>query len=165
MKRISPFLIVISSLFFAACGKEKVVFEKNYDLKNEQWTYADTLNFDFDIADTMAIYDLVLNVKHGSNYPMQNIYTNIYTQFPSGERIKQLLNVNLADNTGKWEGNCSGNTCNFEVKIQENAFFNALGKHIITIEQFMRVEALVGVKSVSLKVVDKGVKRNLSKKN
>ena len=164
MRKISPFLFLIGLLFLAACGKEKVVFEKNYDLKNEQWTYADTLNFDFQIADTMAIYDLVLNVKHGSNYPMQNIYTNIYTQFPSGERIKQLLNVNLADNTGKWEGKCSSNTCNFEVKIQENAFFNAIGKHTIKLEQYMRVESLAGVKSVSLKVIDKGVKRDLSKK-
>ena len=160
-------LAALISVVLVSCGKEKVIFEKKYDLKNGQWAYADTLNFAFNIADTMEIYDIVMTIKHTPQYPMQNMYTHIYTKFPSGERIVQLLNIDLADNTGKWEGDCSGSECRFEIPIQPNAFFNAAGQHLITLEQYMRMESLAGINSIALKIVDKGIKRDLTikKKN
>jgi gliding motility-associated lipoprotein GldH len=144
-----------------ACGNENTLFEKKYDLKSEQWTYKDSLTFAFNITDTMAIYDIVLSVKHTPQYAFQNIYTNIYTQFPTGERVKQLLNIDLADNTGKWEGKCSGSECVFEIPIQPNAFFNQMGQHTIILEQYMRSEALAGIKNIALRIMDKGIKRDL----
>lgn len=153
----------ILSVFLVACGKEKTIFEKDYDLKNGHWTYADTLDFTFNITDTMEIYDIVLDIKHKTNYPMQNIYTNIYTKFPSGERVKQLLSLDIADNTGKWEGKCSGDNCSYALKIQENAFFNAAGAHTITLEQFTRQDSLPSIERIGLRIVDKGIKRDLAK--
>ena len=161
-KLFYPFIGLVLCLILPSCGKEKIVFEKQYELKNAQWTYSDTLNFSFNITDTMAIYDIVLAVKHTPQYSMQNIYTNIYTQFPTGERIKQLLNIDLADNTGKWESNCNSTECDFEIPIQPNAFFNQAGQHIITLEQYMRTDSLQGIKSIALKLIDKGIKRNLA---
>ena len=149
--------------FSTACKKEKVLFEKEYAWKDAQWHNSDTLNFDFNIADTMALYDLVLTVKHRTDYSFQNIYTQISTKFPSGERPKQLINVDLADNTGKWNGEGSGKTRTYDIDIQQNAFFNQSGKYTITLEQFMRTEALAGVESVALRVVDKEAKRDLEK--
>ena len=154
-------LPIVLGLSITSCGKKKILFEKQYDLKNAQWTYRDTLNFDFNITDTMAIYDIVLAIKHTPQYPMQNIYTNIYTKFPTGERVKQLLNIDLADNTGKWESDCNSSECAFEIPIQPNAFFNQAGQHSITLEQSMRTDSLSGIKSIALKLVEKGVKRDL----
>ena len=153
-------LTLAIACFITSCGKEKVIFEKEYDIKNEAWLYPDTLNFAFDITDTTAIYDIVLTIEHTPQYSMQNVYTNIYTKFPKGERIKQLLNIDLADNTGTWLGKCNSASCGYSINIQENAFFNSVGQHVITLEQFMRVEALAGIKNISLKIVDKGLKRD-----
>ena len=161
LKRLFYFFIPLS-IVLVSCGKEKVIFEKKYDIKNSQWAYSDTLDFAFNITDTMEIYDIVLKLKHTPQYPMQNLYTNIYTKFPSGERIKQLLNIDLADNTGKWEGDCSSSECTFEMAIQPNAFFNKTGQHTITLEQYMRTDNLAGINSIELKIVDKGIKRDLN---
>jgi gliding motility-associated lipoprotein GldH len=160
-KRIYPLLGLFLSIFIA-CKKENIIFEKNYDIKNAHWTYTDTLDFAFDIADTMALYDMVLTVQHTPQYPLQNLYTNIYTKFPTGERIKQLLNIDMADNTGKWVGDCNSSECNLEIPIQENAFFNIKGQHIITLEQYMRIDSLSGIQNISFKIIDKGVKRDLT---
>ena len=156
--------VALIAAFSTACKKEKVLFEKEYAWKDAQWHNSDTLNFDFDIADTMALYDLVLTVKHRTDYSFQNIYTQISTKFPSGERPKQLINVDLADNTGKWNGEGSGKTRTYDIDIQQNAFFNQSGKYTITLEQFMRTEALAGVESIALRVVDKEAKRDLETK-
>lgn len=164
MKLLKRSLLAVLAFSFllASCGKEKVIFEKKYDIKNSQWRYADTLDFSFEIKDTTAIYDIVLGIEHTPQYPMQNLYTHIYTKFPSGERIKQLLNIDLADNAGKWEGKCDGSECDFEIPIQPNAFFNKTGNHIITLEQYMRTDSLAGINSITLKLVDKGIKRDLN---
>ncbi len=155
-------LFLLFGLLLTACGKEKTVFEKAYPIPNSAWTYADTLNFAFDIADTMALYDIVVHIKHRADYGFQNLYTRISTQFPNGDRRSQTLNFDLADNTGKWLGKKSGDTHDFEVKIQENAFFNQTGQHVITLEQMMRIASLSGMESIDLEVIDKGEKRNLA---
>ncbi len=156
----SIFCFCFIALSALACSKEKVIFEKNYDLKNGQWAYGDTLGFTFSIADTMALYDIVMVIKHTHQYATQNLYMNISTKFPTGERPKQLLNIDLADNTGKWEGNCNSTECTFEIPIQPNAYFNTAGQYTITLEQYMREEYLKDIKSIALKLVDKNQKRD-----
>ncbi|MBL7815270.1 MAG: gliding motility lipoprotein GldH [Saprospiraceae bacterium] len=152
-------LFLVTFLFLTACGKEKTIFEKEYPIQNSTWTYADTLKFAFDITDTTALYDIVVHIKHKPDYGFQNLYTRIHTQFPKGDRRSQTLNFDLADNTGKWVGKKSGSGYNFEVKIQNNAFFNQIGQHTIVLEQLMRVESLVGIEKISLEVVNKGDKK------
>ncbi len=148
-----------------ACKKEKILFEQEYPCQNATWQHRDTLDFAFDIADTMALYDIVLTIKHRTDYSFQNIYTQIFTKFPTGERSKQLINVDLADNMGKWNGAGSGKERTYDVDIQQNAFFNQAGKHVITLEQFMRTEDLVGIESIALRLVDKQAKRDLEKES
>ncbi|MDZ7879011.1 MAG: gliding motility lipoprotein GldH [Saprospiraceae bacterium] len=158
-------LMVIMACLSSACNKEKILFEKEYAWQDATWRHSDTLNFAFDIADTMALYDIVLTVKHNTDYPYQNIYSQIFTKFPTGERSKQLINVDLADNTGKWNGESSGKTRSYSVDIQQNAFFNQTGKHVITLEQFMRTDDLARIESVALRIVDKQAKRDLTKES
>ena len=153
MKNGIFFLALTVGALLTGCNNDRI-FDKTYDLQNAQWSYQDTLSFAFDVRDTAEIYDIVLHLSHGVDYPMQNLYMNIYTAFPGGQRVKQLLNIDLADQTGKWNGKISGKTCDYEIKIQENAFFNALGKHTITLEPFMRVNPLPAIKSVGLTVID-----------
>jgi gliding motility-associated lipoprotein GldH len=158
-------LFLAITFLLTACGKEKIVFEKEYPIPNSAWTYADTLDFAFDIVDTMALYDIVVHIKHRSDYGFQNLYTRISTKFPTGDRRSQTLNFDLADNTGIWMGKKSGDNRGFEVKIQENAFFNQTGQHVITLEQMMRVSSLSGIERMGLQVIDKGEKRKLGEEN
>jgi gliding motility-associated lipoprotein GldH len=146
-------------LLFLACAKEKTVFEKNYDITQHQWLYKDTLNFNFDITDTSALYDIQLMVRHDNTYPFQNLYTHISTQFPNAMRLQQTLNLDLADNTGKWDGVISGNKATYKTNIQENAFFNTLGPHTITLEQFTRRDTLEGIEQIGLALVRRAEKR------
>jgi gliding motility-associated lipoprotein GldH len=160
-----PIIAVALLLAFlsSACKKEHILFEKKYAWQDANWRHSDTLDFAFDIADTMALYDIVVTVRHKTDYPFQNIYTQIFTKFPAGERTKQVVNFDLADNTGTWNGTGSGKTREFDVDIQQNAFFNQTGKHVITLEQFMRTDVLAGIESVALRIVDKQAKRDFDK--
>ncbi len=146
-------------IFFISCSKEKIFFEKNYAIPQHQWLYKDSLSFSFDVPDTFAVYDVQITVKHDNSYPFQNLYTNISTTFPNQMRVPQILNLDLFDNTGNRLGKTSGNETVYKTNIKENAFFNAIGKHTITLEQFTRQDTLPGIESIGITLIQKEEKR------
>ena len=153
-------LLLLSILFvvFSSCGPN-YIFDQKKDIQGLAWSYEDTLDFEVDIQDTLKIYNLYLDIEHSVNYPFQNIYTQIYTQFPSGKRIKERLPIDFSEKSGKWIGDCDSEFCTLRVYIQKGAFFNALGNHKITVEQFMRKNPLKGIKSIALRIEETKNKR------
>lgn len=144
------------SLFFvvllASC-QESFLYEKTIRL-DQTWSYHDSIRFDVPIRDTTKLYDLYLDIEHDKNYAFQNIYTYFHTQYPSGARNSRMVNIDFSDQTGQWYGKCGNQTCRLSVVLQQNAYFNEMGEHLITIEQFTRREALAGVRALAFKVKD-----------
>lgn len=159
MTKSNTFLITLFTLLFFFGCKEDFYFEESKELPSSQWTYQDTLNFTFQVVDTSTIYNLYLDIDHATEYPFQNVYLKVATRFPSGKRIKEQLPINFAEKTGRWYGKCDSEWCKLRVNLQQGAFFNELGDHTITLEQFMRVDPLPGIKGLSIKLEDTGRKR------
>lgn len=147
-QKLSIFLIVFT-LF--SCGKS-YLYQQEIEIAKAAWTDSDSLNFQFNIPDTSKIYNILLDVQHSPEYAFQNMYVEIYTAFPSGDRIKEMVSLELANRAGAWYGDCGNSSCTLEIPIQEGAFFNQAGDYIITIKQFMRKNPLKGVQEVGLKI-------------
>lgn len=145
------FLFTISLLFLFSCNTD-YYFNQSYTLGNEGWAYEDTLQFEVDIPDTLETYNLYLEIDHSTYYGFQNLYTKIYTQFPSGKRLEEMVSFELADKTGRWLGNCSSIDCKLLIPIQTGAYFNEKGVHRFVLEQFMRESPLPGLQSIAFKV-------------
>ncbi len=144
-------LFIFLSIVLASCGSKSII-DKTYDIANNEWIYADSLRFEFEITDTVRLYDLVIELKHATDYSYQNLYTQIQTQFPDGQRLSKPLSLELANAAGEWQGRCNANSCTVKIPIQQGAYFNQPGKYVITLEQFMRENPVKGVQSVTLKV-------------
>ncbi|MCP3891470.1 MAG: gliding motility lipoprotein GldH [Desulfobulbaceae bacterium] len=143
-----------------ACGP-KYEFEQKYELPTQEWAYSDTLDFQFEIEDTLRIYGLYLQIDHSIDYSFQNLYTRIFTKFPTGERINEVVSMELADKAGVWYGKCRGEACSLRIPIQEGAYFDIPGTHVITLEQFMRSDSLPGIHAISFLLEDTGKRRNI----
>ncbi|MFK7980028.1 MAG: gliding motility lipoprotein GldH [Saprospiraceae bacterium] len=152
------YCLFFASLFLTSCG-ENYLFEKTYEIEKAEWRYNNTLDYTFEITDTTKVYNLLLEVGHSVEYAYQNCYFKIYTQFPSGEKTAQLLSIDLADGIGRWQGDCDSKSCSILLDIQKQAFFNTLGKHTITLEQYMRKDPLKGIESLAIKLEDTGLSR------
>lgn len=151
-------LALIGISFFSSCGPE-IVYEKELAINTSGWTYGDTLHYDFDIADTNKLYNLFLDLEHTTDFSTQNLYVKIYTGFPNGQRLSQVLSIDIANKLGQWLGECSGNICHLDIPIQRNAYFNQLGMHTFTLEQYMRTEALSDLQGASFRVEVSDLKR------
>ena len=149
MLRFLPFLY--GCCLLAACGPN-IIYEKETPIPDAAWTYADSLTFDFAIVDTAGIYNLFLDVTHGPDYAYQNLYTRLVTEFPDGRTLDQTLSLELADKTGRWNGNCGGTTCTARIALQEGAYFDLAGEYTLTVHQYMRKASLPGVQAVGLAV-------------
>lgn len=144
------FTLLLFSLL-AAC-QPKPLLNETINLAGEQWTYADTLNFQLNLQDTALRYDIFIDLQHSPDYPTQNLYTRIYTLFPNGERPRQLVSLELADKAGQWYGRCGGKWCKLSIPIQQGALFDQAGAYTFTLEQYTRIDPLPGLKQVGMRI-------------
>ena len=144
---------IIPGLFILllGCGPA-YTFQENIEIPQEGWTYPDTLCFHFEIQDTLMHYNLWLDIQHETSYPFQNIYTQFHTRYPDGSGKDQVLSIELADQSGQWNGTCRGNRCTLHIPLQNNAYFNQKGSYAICIEQYMRECPLPGIHSIQLAI-------------
>jgi len=158
MNHCLKLLVFFSILFLFGCGPN-YIFDEGHVIENAEWTYQDTLNCKVDIQDSLKIYNLLLDIEHSTEFSNQNMYVMIHTLFPTGERLSERVSLEIASKAGVWFGDCDSEWCNFTIPIQQGAYFNATGKYVFTIEQFMRVNPLPGIKSIGLKIEDTGQQR------
>jgi gliding motility-associated lipoprotein GldH len=141
--------VLLGALLLAGCRPGPVLKEKK-TFADQGWSHADTLDFKATIADTSLQYDLFIDVAHSPEFPNQNFYLRILTQFPDGIRQEKLVSLELADNSGFWFGRCNKKNCRLRIPIQEKAFFNQPGAYLFTLEQYSRLDPLPGIKQMGM---------------
>ncbi len=148
--RIARFSLVLT-IALAACGPD-YLYDERVELPGETWTYADSVTFEFPIRDTQQRYNLYLTLDHTTGYPFQNLYTRIHTRFPSGDNLTQQVSLELADKSGRWLGDCSGENCRLRIPLQTDTYFNQPGVYAVTFEQFMRRDSLPGIQNLAFSI-------------
>ena len=139
-------------MLFISCDKEHFVFNKTEVLPVEGWKYNDRVGFNVPVVDTNYIYNLILEVENEADYPYQNAYLKIWTKFPEGDTLSQALSLELFDNEGQPNGECSDELCKSIINMQDSVYFNQLGHYYFGFEQYGRQEVMTGLKSLTLKL-------------
>lgn len=156
MLRYLPLLGLLSLL--TACGPN-YVYESQLEVSDAGWTYQDSLLAQFTIEDSLTIYNLHLELEHNEEFPFQNFYVQVHTQFPDGQRLSELVSLELANRAGMWLGECSGGICSLDIPIQQGAYFNQIGDYQLTVEQYSRRDPLPGILSVGFALEETGGRR------
>ena len=158
MKRIinrlnSKLCTVFATLcLFTACNSN-VLVEETRTIDNKVWDNQ-IISFEFDIQDTVSTYDIVLEVEHDTEFPFQNIYTEVTVTFPDATPQRVMpVSIDLADDLGNWIGKCSGQKCITPLAFMTNTKFIALGKHGLTFKQFSRLPQIEGISKLRLKLI------------
>lgn len=151
MLKLNTFLLFLFLIGLSAC-QESPYFQLSYPLENEVWTYNDSLDFSFQIEDSSSPYDLILSINHAKDYAFQNLYVKISTYFPSGDKVEDIVSLELAQKTGKWYGDCGNNYCFLQIPLQQNIHFKEAGDYKIVVEQYMRKENITGIKMVNFSI-------------
>jgi predicted ATP-dependent endonuclease of OLD family len=96
LKQLFKIIVLASSLFVIACDSNRLI-DENKDLPVQGWNYQNKLIFDVPITDTIAQYNLYLNVRISADYLFSNLYLNLHTTLPSMQKQTERKELILAD--------------------------------------------------------------------
>ena len=153
------FLLLISllSLFLANSCQKKVFYEKIDPLPDEVWHIDSLLHYDFTIEDTLACFNMYINIRNSVDFETQNFYIFMTTTFPNGDTAVDTLGCFISDIYGKWTGKGLGRVRENRFLFKSNIRFPQKGNYHIDVQQAMRADKVKGIVDfgISLNYFDK----------
>jgi len=156
IKKLCLFLVTCA-LSLSSCNTIDI-YEKTAAIPGHAWKSSFKPSFSFTIKDTTVPYQLFIVLRHNEKYNYNNIYINLYVQFPGKDSIQKIqLPLTLANNEG-WLG--SGMDDIYEHRIQltqqgRDFYFKKPGNYTFSIEQIMREDPLQNVLDIGLRIEKK----------
>ncbi|MEI7502126.1 MAG: gliding motility lipoprotein GldH, partial [Paludibacter sp.] len=108
--------------------------------------------FDIPITDTLATYNVYVNIRNIGDYPYQNLWFFLNKKSPDSVLIKDSIECYLADNRGKWLGKGVGSIFEMPVLYQQKVHFKNAGNYQYKIVHGMRDTILVGINDIGMRV-------------
>lgn len=148
---LKNFLILSFIIALSSCDTT-VVFEENKSIEGMTWKVNDPARFEFEMRDTINLYNFYLNLRNGENYPYNNIFFFVEMEFPNGKKSVDTVECFVADPSGKWIGKGSGSIFDNRFLYQHGKQFPLEGRYKVQITQGMRTPELPGVYDVGFRL-------------
>lgn len=147
-------LIVLS----CAC-KSDIAYSEYQGLDNNEWKQDNELAFEPKMQDTIAIYNLFINLRNTKDYEYSNLYLITRMTFPDQTQVLDTLEYEMTDSDGRFLGSGFSDIKENKLFYKEKVRFQQSGSYLFQVKQAMRkhnevrgLESLKGVKDVGLSV-------------
>lgn len=144
--------LFISMLVFFSCT-ETGLYEKVVFMPQNQWSFSNKPEFNFEIKDTSSNYLVYFLFRHADAYEYNNVWIKLKSTLPGDSSIhSERFDVPLAANN-RWLGSGMDDIFDHRVLLYREAVkFIKPGSYSIKIEHDMRVEPLDHVFNVGLRL-------------
>lgn len=146
-----PLLLAVLSMAILSCDGKRV-YEKNLELDKGEWPKDKALEFEFEIANTSELYNVLVNVRNGNDYPYSNLYLYIEMQSPDEKYYSDTLEFQMADNTGRWTGSGIGSNWINQFPLLQGVKILVPGQYKVIIKQGMREDTLRAISDVGIRI-------------
>ncbi|MDA3822566.1 MAG: gliding motility lipoprotein GldH [Bacteroidales bacterium] len=138
----SLILLPLSIVVLISSCDSQMVYDDFQDIEGESWHWDDVLDFSIEVQDTISIHDILIRLRHSTDYPLSNLYMFVNIEGPSGQTETDTINYILAENSGKWIGSGVGNIREIGYLYKKNVRFPESGLYKVSIEQAMRLSEI-----------------------
>jgi gliding motility-associated lipoprotein GldH len=128
-------------LVLTACDP-LMVYDHYMSTGDGSWRWSEVEVFDIDMTDTLSLHNVYLQVRHSVDYPMSNLYMFVEMKGPSGQYVRDTVNMILAADDGHWIGKGTGKLRELRLLYRKQVRFREQGTYTISLEQAMRKEEL-----------------------
>jgi gliding motility-associated lipoprotein GldH len=132
-------IIILGTLFFITACDPYMTFDQYQKTDGGQWKWSDKKTFEVVMKDSLKFYNLFINIRHTTVYPKSNLFVFLTTTAPSGISRRDTIEIIIADDRGKWEGNGFGDIKLVSREYRKAVRFLYPGKYTFEIEQGMRI--------------------------
>ena len=138
------------ALALTAC-RQDIVFSQFVSIPSGEWHVDSVAQFDYQIADKEAGYQMLVYVRHTERYPYQNMWL-----FLDNGMQRDTIEFYLADDRGQWLGDKHHGFIEMPVLIEQNYHFSDTGHCAMTIQHGMRDSLLRGVTDIGVEIKRNG---------
>lgn len=143
--RLKSSLLFLAALpFFVSCDK-KQVFDEYKSISGGTWNKDSIVGFDVEMTDTVARYNLFVNVRNNNAYPYNNMYLIVEMMQPGTNIAKvDTLQYQMANPDGSLMGEGFTDIKENKLWYKENVNFPKPGKYRFNIQQAVRQSGKIG---------------------
>ena len=147
-----PILLMLITIMLLCCScGNRTVYTEFYSLSTEGWHQDSAMTYTVAIDDSTASYDLLLVVRHTTQYPYQNLWLFVDEYMGNMLVHQDTIEAMMADDYGRWLG--SGvNRYELPLLYDAQRRFNYSGEYTFRVQQGMRTDWLKGITDVGLVV-------------
>lgn len=148
--RLLPAFLIGLVLCLSSCAHPEMYY-RYHSFEESSWHKDSVVRFDLPVTDTLSSYDVFIEVRNNNKYPYKNLWLFVDFQLPSGETRRDTVEINLADDYGKWYGK-GLSLYELTVPYEQNRQYHHKGSYVYTIQQAMRDDILTGISDIGLKI-------------
>jgi gliding motility-associated lipoprotein GldH len=138
MYKKTLFVVLGISILLVACDPF-MFYDQYYKTEGGHWKWSDKKLFEVNMTDSISPFDIIINVRHTTDYPKSNLFVFITTTSPTGLSRRDTVEITIADDRGKWQGNGFSDIKLVSRQYRRAVRFPTPGKYTFEIEQGMRM--------------------------
>lgn len=143
--------LVATALFTSGCNRPFATATKAFE--NACWPMTDTIEVNFENADTSQVYVLWFPLEvEAEDYAYNNIHLRASVTPPSGKPVLIPARFGLVDPTGEWMSEDVGERVGFQLLLSSGLRFNQVGPYKVRLYHFMQDSSLCGVTSAGITI-------------
>ena len=146
------FLYIVIACYFISCRNDKVYFSRGEAIPSHEWNRDYPVEIEFEVSDTVGLYDFYLDIRHGEQYAYSNLFLFTELTFPNGKQTVDTLECPMADEKGQWLGSGGGSIFEAGFKFKDRRKFPISGKYKLEIRHGMREIDLPGIYDAGLRI-------------
>ena len=124
-------------LLFYSCNRE-VTFSQYSPIEKALWYNGQVVSLEIPVTDTVARYNLFINVRNNANYPYSNLFLITRMTFPDNKQVTDTLEYEMADAKGNFLGSGFSDVKENKLFYKENIRFAQSGNYLFEVKQAMR---------------------------
>jgi len=145
------YLILLVTLFLVACQTIDL-YEQTTTYPEHQWSSKQVNQYQFNIADSNARYNMFFVIRHHNAYHYKNIWLQVISQAAGDSIQKQTININLADDMNGWLGSGMDDIYDHRVLMNTQPLKLPKGSFKVSIQQIMREDPLQNILTTGVRV-------------
>ena len=144
-------LLILLCTLLSACNKQQI-YSEFHSINQHGWHADSLMGYTIDISDSTAQYEVLITLRHTTQYPYQNLWLFVGEQYGNMPLHSDTIECFLADNHGKWLG--KGISKYTMLMLFDDAhIFSHTGEYTFTIQQGMRTDYLQGITDIGLQII------------
>lgn len=151
-------VLLLVSILMISCDNISE-FNQYKTVENNSWKSGETIDFIFQVKDTVLPKSLFINIRSNNDYEFSNLYLITELKFPNNTLVIDTLQYEMADASGKFLGNGFSAIKENKLFYKERKVFPVSGNYALKIRHAMRkngainaVESLFGIQDVGFSI-------------